>query len=150
MHWRVGRRLGSWGLISVQSLIGSTIWAFAISPALWVLEVLSCLYWHSFYETDHNTLWWMVVWVNWLTLHQECRRAVFWARYCCSCTLRSFFPFWKVSCSVMLMTLLWWLLCLHQASELKYQSPWSVTLAGLVSGVTFGGWNWMRVRPRLW
>ena len=28
---------------------------------------------------------------------------------------------------------------------------WSVTLAGLVlvSGVTFGEWNWMRVRPRL-
>ena len=30
------------------------------------------------------------------------------------------------------------------------QSPWTVTLARLVSGVTFGGWNWMRVRPRLW
>ena len=27
---------------------------------------------------------------------------------------------------------------------------WSMTLAGLVSGVTFEGWNWMRVRPRLW
>ena len=35
--------------------------------------------------------------VNWLTLYQECRRAVFWARYCSSCTLRSFFPFWKIS-----------------------------------------------------
>ena len=30
-------------------------------------------------------------------LVQECRRAVFWARYCSSCTLRSFFPFWKIS-----------------------------------------------------
>ena len=28
----------------VQRLIGSTIWAFSISSALWVLEVLSCLY----------------------------------------------------------------------------------------------------------
>ena len=32
----------------------------------------------------------MVIGVNWLTLCQECRRAVFWARYCSSCTLRSF------------------------------------------------------------
>ena len=31
-------------LISVQPLIGSTIWVFSISSALWVLEVLSCLY----------------------------------------------------------------------------------------------------------
>ena len=35
--------------------------------------------------------------VNWLTLYQECHRAVFWARYCSSCTLWSFFPFWKIS-----------------------------------------------------
>ena len=44
VHWRVGRKLGSCRLISVQPLIGSTIWAFSISSALWVLEVLSCLY----------------------------------------------------------------------------------------------------------
>ena len=44
VHWRVGRRLGSCRLTSVQLLIGSTIWAFSISSALWVLEVLSCLY----------------------------------------------------------------------------------------------------------
>ena len=37
----------------------------------------------------------MVVEVNWLTLYHECHRAVFWARYFSSCTLRSFFPFWK-------------------------------------------------------
>ena len=43
-HWRVGRRLGSCRLTSVQPLIGSTIWEFSISSALWVLEVLSCLY----------------------------------------------------------------------------------------------------------
>ena len=90
-----------------------------ISSALWVLEVLSCLYWQSFYQTDHSKLWWMVVEVNWLMLYQECRREVFWARYCSSCTLRSFFPFWKISWSVMLMTPLWWLLCHPQAAELQ-------------------------------
>ena len=42
--WRVGRRLGSCRSTSVQPLIGSTIWAFSRSFALWVLEVLSCLY----------------------------------------------------------------------------------------------------------
>ena len=26
------------------ALIGATIWAFSVSSALWVLEVLSCLY----------------------------------------------------------------------------------------------------------
>ena len=87
---------------------------------------------------------------NWLRLYQECWRAVCWARCCSSCTLRSFFPFWKISWSVMLMSPLWWLLCHPQASELVYQSPWSVTFGGLVSGVTFGRWNWIRVRPRLW
>ena len=44
VHWRVGRRLGSRRLTAVQPLIGSTIWAFSISSALWVLEVLSSLY----------------------------------------------------------------------------------------------------------
>ena len=44
VHWRVGRRLGSCRLTSVQLLIGSTMWAFSIRSALWVLEVLSCLY----------------------------------------------------------------------------------------------------------
>ena len=44
VHWKVGRRLRSCRLISVQPLIGSTIWVFSISSALWVLEVLSYLY----------------------------------------------------------------------------------------------------------
>ena len=77
VHSGVGRRLGSHRLISVKSLIGSTFWAFSISSALWVLEVLCCLYWHSFNQTDHSTLWSMVIEVNWLTLCQECHRAVF-------------------------------------------------------------------------
>ena len=40
VHWRVGWRLGSCRLISVQPLIGSTMWIFSISSALWALEVL--------------------------------------------------------------------------------------------------------------
>ena len=76
VHWRVGRRLGSCRLISVQPLIGSTIWVFSTSSALWVL---------------------VVVLVNSLTLYKECHREVFWARYCSSCTLWSLFPFWKIS-----------------------------------------------------
>ena len=93
VHWRVGRRPGSWKLISVQPLIGLTIKAFSIGSALWVLEVLCWLYWHSFCQTDPSTLWFMVVGVNLLTLFQECRRAVFWAHYFSSCLLWSFFPF---------------------------------------------------------
>ena len=37
-----------------------------------VLSILT-----QFLKTDHCTLWWMVVGVNWLTLYQESRRAVF-------------------------------------------------------------------------
>ena len=68
VHWRVGSRLGSCRLISVQPLIGLTINAFAIVSALWVLAILCCQYWHRFCQTDPNTLWWMVVGVNWLML----------------------------------------------------------------------------------
>ena len=119
VHWRVGRRLGSCRLISVQPLIGSTISAFSIGFALRVLEVLCRLYSHSFYQIDHNTLWWMVVGVNWLTFYEECRWEVFWARYYSSCTLRSFLTFWKISWLGMLMTQLWWLLCHPQSLELQ-------------------------------
>ena len=44
VHWIVGKRLGSFRLVSVQPLIESTIWVFYKSSALWVLEILSCLY----------------------------------------------------------------------------------------------------------
>ena len=44
-----------------------------------------------FYQIDHSTLLWTVVAVNWLTLYQECSRAVFRARYFSFCTSRSFF-----------------------------------------------------------
>ena len=35
------------------------------------------IYWHSFCQIDHSTVWWTVVEANWFTLCQECRRAVF-------------------------------------------------------------------------
>ena len=73
---------------------------FCISFVLWLLEVLYCLYRHSFYQLDQSTLWLTVVGVNWLTSCQKCRRAVFWAHYCSSYTPRSFFPFCQISWSV--------------------------------------------------
>ena len=96
VHWREGRRLESYRLILAQLLIGPTIREFCIRSVLWVLDVLCCLYWHSFYQIDHSMLWWRVVEVNWLPLCQECRRVVLWARYCSSNTHRSFFPFWRI------------------------------------------------------
>ena len=57
VHWRVGRRLGSFRLIWQQPLIELSIRAFFVSSALRVLEVMCCLYWYSFYQTVHSTLW---------------------------------------------------------------------------------------------
>ena len=65
---------------------------------LWVLEVLCCLYSHSFYQIDRSMLWWTLVGVNWFMSSQECHREVLWARYCSSCTPLSFFSFWRISC----------------------------------------------------
>ena len=114
VQWRVLRRLGLCRLISVQPLIGLTIRVCSIGSALWVLEVLCCLYWHSFYQTDHSTVWSMVVRVNWLTIW-HCVRSVtgqcFGPIIVQSCSLLSFFPFLNISWSLLLMTLLWWLWC---------------------------------------
>ena len=49
----------------------------------------------------------MVVKVNWLTLCQECRRAVFWTRHYSSCTFWCIFYILKMRLSVMLITVLW-------------------------------------------
>ena len=150
VHWKVGTRLGSCILISVQPLIGWTIRSFSMRSALWLLEVLCCLYWHSFYQTDHSTLWWVVVGVNWLTLCQECRRAVFLASYCSFCTFLSFFLFWKISWSVMLTTLLWWLLC-HPTGVRVTVAEFLICDLGRVSEwCDLSEWNLMRVRRRLW
>ena len=116
---------GSCRFISVQPLIGSTIREFSISSSLWVLEVMCCLYRQSLYQTGHSMLWRMVVGENGLTLCQECRRAMFWARYCSSSTPPSFFPFWKICRSVMSITPLWLLLGHLQSFELQQQSPYS-------------------------
>ena len=93
---------------------------FSIGSALWVLEVLCCLYWHSFCQADHSTLWWMVFGVNWLMLFWSAAELCFGPVIVPSfCTLYSFFPFLKISWSVMLLTLLWWLLCHPLALELQ-------------------------------
>ena len=112
--------------LSAEYLIGSTIMGI-LYPRCSVgigCSVLS-IYWQSFCQTDHITLWWMVVFANWLTLCRECRRAVFWARYCFSCKLRSFFPFWKINWSVMLITTL---MAVVPSSGVSYSSrvpdPW--------------------------
>ena len=69
VHWRMGSRPGLCRSTSALLLIGSTIREFSISSALWVLEVLCCLYWHSSYLIDHTSMfWWMDVAVNWSTL----------------------------------------------------------------------------------
>ena len=97
VHWRVGRRSGLCRSTSALLLKGSTIREFSKTSALWVLEVLCCLYLCSSYLIDHSMFWWIDVAVNWSTLCQECRRAVFWARCCSFCTPRNFFPFWRIS-----------------------------------------------------
>ena len=85
-------------------LIGSPIRNLSIISVLWLLEILCCLlYWQSFYRIDRSSLWWTVVWVNWsINVCQECRCAVFWARYCSFCTNRSCFPYWRIRLTVCL------------------------------------------------
>ena len=95
-------RRPSIGLVSETSMFSWTSWEqiireFSIGLALWVSEVLCCLYWRSSYLINHILFWWMDVAVNWSMLCQECRRAVFWARCCSFCTSRNFFPFWRIS-----------------------------------------------------
>ena len=76
-----------------------------------VLSILTTQY--SFYQTTYEFLSIRSQHVlvdgcrsKLVTLSQECRRAVFWPLCCSSCTLLSFFTFWKISCWVMLMTTL--------------------------------------------
>ena len=40
----------------------------------------------QFLSNRQSTLWWMIVGVNLVTLYQDCRRAMFLARYCSSCS----------------------------------------------------------------
>ena len=120
VHWRVSRRLGLTELFQRHLWIGSTTSEFCIKSVMWVNEVLCFPYWHSFYQIDHSTSWWTVVGLKWLTLCQECRRAVFCVRYCSSCTPLSFFPFLIKNWSVMPMTVLCYLL--FHPQTLSYSS----------------------------
>ena len=65
---------------------------------------MGCLYWQSFYQIYHSTLWWTVVSVIWLTLCQECCREMFRANYCSPKTPQSFFSCLRISLSAMRMT----------------------------------------------
>ena len=112
-YWREGRKLGSWRLISVQPLIGSNIMAFSISSALRVLEVLCC---HILIEFLSNRSLHVMVdsclskLVN-VVLGVQHGSVLDPSLFLLNTFLRSFFPFWKISRPVMLMTPLWWLLC---------------------------------------
>ena len=70
-------------------LIQSTIREFFISPVLWVLEVLCCLYPHTVPSNRPQHVMVDSCRVNWLAVCQECHRAVFLGRYCSFCTARS-------------------------------------------------------------
>ena len=62
-----------------------------------VLEVLCCLCSHSFCQIDHCTLWWMGCRSKLVNVMSGVRQGSVWTNYCSSCTLRRFFPFWKIS-----------------------------------------------------
>ena len=149
VHWRAGRRPGLCRSTSALLLIGSTIreFLYRLSSVGIGGSVLSALTQFlsnrsQFVLVDgcHSKL---------VNVVSGVPQAVFWAHCCSFCTPWNFFPFWRISLLVML-TLLWWLLCHPQALELQYLSPWTVTLSEWIRGVTFGGWNWMQVRQRLW
>ena len=87
--WRVGRRLGSCRLTSVQPLIGLTIWAFFISSALWALDVLSIL--TQFLINQSQQVMVDGCRSKLVNVVSGVSLAVFWAHYSSSCTRRSFF-----------------------------------------------------------
>ena len=102
MRWVVVRRLGLCRLTSTQPLIGSTTREFFISSALWVLEVYCVVYLDTVSVKSMTARYGMQLFqVNWLTMRRECRKTVFWSRYCTSCTPLSFFPYWRISLLVM-------------------------------------------------
>ena len=126
VHWRVGRRPGLCRSTSVLLLIRSTIREFSIGSALWVSEVLCCLYRHSSYLIDHSLFRGMdklcsvgiggsvlSILTQFLSNRSQqvmvdgCRNKLVnvsgvpqgsvLGPSCSSCTRRSFFPFWKIS-----------------------------------------------------
>ena len=139
VHWRVGRRLRSCRLISVQTLIGSTIRAFCIIHAPWVLiiggSVLSILTHFLPNRSQHAMV-------------GGCRRKLV--------NVVSGVPQGSVSDPLQFLLYTSELVSIlenkligyaddstlmavvpSQALELQWESPRSVTLAGLVHGITF-------------
>ena len=78
-------------------------------------------------------------------LCQELLLAVFWDRLLFLFYTSELFPFWRLR----------WLslqLCRWLQFDSHYAIPsssWAVISSRLISGVTFGGWNWKQVRLRL-
>ena len=135
MHWREGKRPGSCRLISVETLIGLTI------RLTTMIQQPSGPYRLCSVGIGGSVL---SIQTQFLSITA---RYGGWPVIVPSVHFGACFHSGKIRWSVMLMTLLWWLLCHPQALELQLRSPRSVTLAGLVSDVTFGEWRWMRVRP---
>ena len=119
VHCRVCRRLGPYRTISVPNFIGLTIRAFSINSVDiggFVLSILT----QFLSNRSHHVV------VDGCTINQagySCVRSV--AGKCFGQVIFSpvhfwsFFPFWKISSSVMLMILLGWLLCRPQSLELQ-------------------------------
>ena len=146
VHLKVGRRLGSCRLISVQPMIGSIIRAYSISFAQRVLKVQCSAYWHSFYQTDHSSLPWLIVGVI-VTFCRECRRTVFWARSYSSCALRGFFILENELIGYAVDSTLMAVVPSPGVRVTEAESLISELCRVIVSVVSFGEWNWMRVRP---
>ena len=84
---------------------------------LWEVEVLCCLFGHSFSLIDHSMPWWMVAGANWWRWCQECLREV-WVRNCPSCNgARSVSQQLKTNFTIMLTTQLWLALCHSKVRE---------------------------------
>ena len=91
MHRRVGRRLGSYRLISAPPLIGSTIRKYSISSILWVLQALCCLFFDTVSINRSQHVMVDSCLSKLVNVASGVPQAVFWARYCSSCIHRSFF-----------------------------------------------------------
>ena len=93
-------------------------------------------------------LWWMVLGVNWLTWYHVLwvpKVSVFLPLLFLQYTWR-IFRYWRMSVLVISKTRSDDYCGIPmQALELQLHTPWTVTSARLVSGMTFRGWNWMRI-----
>ena len=75
---------------------------------------------------------------------------VFWAPYCFSGAHRIFFPFWRIKTD-RLWQWFYFAICLSPGVRVRVAESLNRDLGKVIaSGVTYRGWDWMRVRLRLW